>query len=305
MSVSYDYYRLFYYVATYRSFNKAAAVLMANQPNISRSIANLESQLGCKLFNRSSTGVTLTEEGEELYYHVEAAFKHLTAGEIGVKAITEKENKTLSIGLSIGIMQSDLKDIVIPVIRKFRGENPDVKISIKHDTTFSLASAVSDNLMDIAFITTPYNESITKYNYKKKCFRSHRDIVVAGDAFSDLKGKKLSLSDLNEYPLIGLKKGTETFDFYKHFFASNSLPYQPAIETINTDQIMIYTLENQGISFIHPQDAKKHIESGKLFKIKIKEEFPVRYTAFIRNKKDKKNAISFEKFLLNQSNTSL
>lgn len=45
MSVSYDYYRLFYYVATYRSFNKAAAVLMANQPNISRSIANLESQL--------------------------------------------------------------------------------------------------------------------------------------------------------------------------------------------------------------------------------------------------------------------
>ena len=301
MSVSYDYYKLFYYVATYRSFNKAAAVLMSSQPNISRAIANLESQLGCKLFIRSSSGVTLTDEGEELYYHVEAAFKHLTAGETSVKAITEKENKTLRIGLSADLTHSSFRDIVIPVIKQFRSKHPGVRIEIKHDTTIELSSAVGNNLMDVAFITTPYNETITKHNYKKRCIRSHRDIVVAGNAFSDLKGKKLSLSAINEYPLIGVKKNYETYDLYKHVFAMYGLEYAPTIETINMDQVMIYTIENQGISFMHPEDAEEPIAQGKLIKIKTKEILPVRYLAFIRNTKDKKNALAFEKFLFDHN----
>ncbi|MCR5390549.1 MAG: LysR family transcriptional regulator [Lachnospiraceae bacterium] len=305
MSVSYDYYKLFYYVANYRSFNKAAAVLSNSQPNISRAIANLESQLGCKLFIRSSSGVTLTEEGEELYSHVEAAFKHLTAGEAGVKAIIEKENKNISIGLSMDLTQSSFRDIIVPVMKQFRNEYPDVRIEIKHDTTAALAQAVGDNLMDIAFITTPYDESITKHNYKKRCIRAHKDIVVAGNAFSNLKGKKLSLSAINEYPLVGIKNKSESYDFYNHLFAMYGLEYKPTIETINMDQAMTYTAENQGISFIHPEDAEEPISQGKIFKIKLKEVLPTRYLAFIRNTKDKKIALAFEKFLFERIDTHL
>ena len=32
--ITYDYYRIFYYVAQYKSFTKAAAALGNNQPNI-------------------------------------------------------------------------------------------------------------------------------------------------------------------------------------------------------------------------------------------------------------------------------
>lgn len=64
MDITYDYYRIFYYAAKYCSFSKAAAVLMSNQPNITRAMNNLESQLGCKLFVRSNRGVTLTVEGK-------------------------------------------------------------------------------------------------------------------------------------------------------------------------------------------------------------------------------------------------
>ena len=34
MPVPYDYYRIFYYVAQYRSFTRAAEVLHGSQPNI-------------------------------------------------------------------------------------------------------------------------------------------------------------------------------------------------------------------------------------------------------------------------------
>ena len=50
MEVTYDYYRIFYYAAKYKSFSQAATILMSNQPNVTRAIHNLESQLGCRLF---------------------------------------------------------------------------------------------------------------------------------------------------------------------------------------------------------------------------------------------------------------
>ncbi len=63
MYVDWEYYKIFYYVAKYQNFTKAACVLGNNQPNITHSMNRLESQLNCVLFIRSNRGVTLTPEG--------------------------------------------------------------------------------------------------------------------------------------------------------------------------------------------------------------------------------------------------
>ncbi len=52
MSASFDYYRTFYYVAKYKNFTRAATMLLSSQPSVTRSIQNLESELGCRLFIR-------------------------------------------------------------------------------------------------------------------------------------------------------------------------------------------------------------------------------------------------------------
>ncbi len=54
--ITYDYYRIFYYVAQYKSFTRAAEALHNNQPNITRCMNNLESELNCTLFLRSNKG---------------------------------------------------------------------------------------------------------------------------------------------------------------------------------------------------------------------------------------------------------
>lgn len=59
----FDYYRIFYYVAKYKSFSKAAKFLHNNQPNITRCMNIMESELGCTLFIRSHRGIKLTPEG--------------------------------------------------------------------------------------------------------------------------------------------------------------------------------------------------------------------------------------------------
>lgn len=52
-------------VAKSGSISKAAQSLLIAQPNLSRSIKELESELGITLFNRTFKGMTLTPEGEE------------------------------------------------------------------------------------------------------------------------------------------------------------------------------------------------------------------------------------------------
>ena len=70
MYVDWEYYKIFYYVAKYRNFTKAARVLGSNQPNITHTMNKLEDQLHCVLFIRSNRGVTLTPEGgDALYTH--------------------------------------------------------------------------------------------------------------------------------------------------------------------------------------------------------------------------------------------
>ena len=70
MEVTYDYYRIFYYAAKYKSFSQAATILMSNQPNVTRAIHNLESQLGCRLFIRSNRGAELTPDKKSAWMQI-------------------------------------------------------------------------------------------------------------------------------------------------------------------------------------------------------------------------------------------
>lgn len=56
-------------VAEQGSFNKAAEKLFATQPNLSKAISNLESELKVNVFYRTNRGVELTEDGKKLYQY--------------------------------------------------------------------------------------------------------------------------------------------------------------------------------------------------------------------------------------------
>lgn len=67
MDINFEYYKIFYYVAKYCNFTKAARALGNSQPNVTRAMNNLEQQINSILFIRNNRGVQLTPEGERLY----------------------------------------------------------------------------------------------------------------------------------------------------------------------------------------------------------------------------------------------
>ena len=64
-------------VAKYGSINKASEILYVAQPNISRAIKELESQLEITIFERNNKGMTLTQEGELLIQYGNRILKQI------------------------------------------------------------------------------------------------------------------------------------------------------------------------------------------------------------------------------------
>ena len=91
MNISYDHYRIFYNVAKYKSFTRAAEVMYANQPNLTRAVKTLEKQLGCTLFERTNKGVRLTSDGKlKPCLHAEDEYSIKGLDFAGVKAVMEQ-----------------------------------------------------------------------------------------------------------------------------------------------------------------------------------------------------------------------
>ena len=149
--ISYDSYRVFYYVSKCRSFTQAARQLLTSQPNITRTIRNLESALGCTLFLRSNHGVSLTPEGARLYEHVAAAVAHLQAGEEELA-----RDKSLQTGLvTIASSEIALHCLLLPALRRFRVEYPGIHLRVQNLTAQNAVQVVKDGLADLAVVAAP------------------------------------------------------------------------------------------------------------------------------------------------------
>ena len=164
MYINYDYYRVFYFVAKYGSLSQASKQLMNNQPNLTRTIKNLESALGCPLFSRTNRGMKLTPEGEKLFEHIRIAFDHIEAGEAEVTESKNLQNGTVFVAAS----EVALRCLLLPVLKKFRLKYPGVRIRISNHSTPQAITALKDGIADIAIVTTPTVEAPSSHNSRSR-----------------------------------------------------------------------------------------------------------------------------------------
>jgi DNA-binding transcriptional LysR family regulator len=81
------------------SFTAAAAELNVTQPAVSRMLGRFEQYLGVRLFDRTSGGAVLTEEGELLYRRVLDGFRSIESGLIEIER-RRRGTETVTLSLS-------------------------------------------------------------------------------------------------------------------------------------------------------------------------------------------------------------
>ena len=272
MYISYDYYRVFYYVAKYGNVTQAAKILLNNQPNLTRSIKNLEGELGCPLFLRSNRGMKLTPEGKRLYEHIKIAFEHIAEGE---KEIAESRNME-SGNVYIAASEVALRCLLLPVLKRFRLLYPGVHIRVSNHSTPQAISALKDSTADIAVVTSP---TVRSASLTQSVIRPINEVAVCSPYFSRLTEGPVSLSELTDFPLISLGADTKSFEFYSEFFAANGVLYKPDIEAFTADQILPMVKADLGIGFVPTEFIGS---GGDVCVIDLKEKIPHRNIVLIK-----------------------
>ena len=272
--ITYDYYRIFYYVAQYKSFTKAARALHNNQPNITRCMNNLEQELKCTLFHRSNKGIALTPEGRQLYEHVALAFEQLSIGEEEIRQNGELEHGLVSIGAS----ETALSIYLLERLKIFHMTYPGIRLKIYNHSTPQAVDAVKNGEIDFAVVTTP---TTAKPPLKEVKLQSFREVLIGGKTFTALSSQTLSLWELQNYPLICLGKETMTFAFYHQLFLSYGLELKPDTEAATTDQILPLVKSELGLAFIPEFMAIPAIQSHEVISIPLQETIPCRHICMV------------------------
>lgn len=186
--------RCFLAVADELHFARAAEKLHIEQSPLSRTIKELEEDLGEQLFVRTSRSTRLTRAGRLFLEHVPRVFAALQQARDSVKAATSGFHGQVRIALSDGITPSRL-----PVLLAMcRQEEPEVDIRLFEVSLSRQIKGLHDDLYDLGFAQSDeVGEGITA----EAVWRDPLVVVVPA-RHPLLRHKRIPLEELMRYPLV-------------------------------------------------------------------------------------------------------
>ncbi len=293
MNLNFDYYKVFYYVSKYGSLTRAAHVLMTSQPAVTRTIHNLENELGCRLFIRSKTGVELTPEGRLFYEYIAAGCAQIFRGEQELSSMLGLDNGTITVSAT----ETALHCCLFQAVEDFNEQYPNVRFKILNNSTVDSIQALKAGKIDLAVVSSaPFQVAAP---LKMKTLRSYHDVLIGGSKFAHLKGRRVSLEELKDCSWISLTAETITRNFLNKYFEEHGLQFSPDIELATTDMILPAVRHNLGIGFVPAEIAAEDIRRGTVFEITVAEKLPERHILLVQDTESPQSIASkaFQTFL--------
>ncbi len=251
MDVSFELYKVFYYVAKTLSFSEASMKLFISQSAVSQSIKQLEKQLNCVLFFRNTKRVKLTHEGEALFKHIEQAYNFIKAGERTLNDMSSLEQGDIRIAASDTIC----KYFLMPYFKDFIKVYPNIKLHITNRTSPKCIELLKKGSVDFCVVNLPENMDDSVFSIKIS--KPIKDVFVAGKQYVELSGRKVDLAELEKYPLLVLEKSTVTREYFDKLLKENKIKLTPEVELGSVDLLVEMTKIGLGISFV-PDECVTH-----------------------------------------------
>jgi len=135
-------------IARTGSFSHAAEVCNATQPTLSNAVAQLEQELGAKIFQRTTRTVDLTPFGSYILPYLDAILDARSEMEKACESYLHPDHKVLRIGLSPLVDMALLNAVLEP----YRRDHPEVAIYFKECLLDDLGGRLANGSVDIAVV---------------------------------------------------------------------------------------------------------------------------------------------------------
>ena len=187
--------RYFLTVVREESITKASEGLHITQPTLSRQLAQMEEEIGVKLFNRGTRKITLTDEGILLRRRAEEILSLVDKTE---QELLEREEQ-IEGKITIGCGEIQAVQMLPKLFSSFNEKYPNVTFDIFTATADLVKEQMDKGLIDVGLLLEPID--IEKYDFIRLPIKENWVVLMKPD---DPLYKKESVTpkDLANLPLI-------------------------------------------------------------------------------------------------------
>jgi DNA-binding transcriptional LysR family regulator len=275
--------KVFCTVAETKSFSKTSEIIHLTQPAVSLQIQALEEKYETKLFDRSSSTVTLTPAGEILYKYA----KEILTLYISAEKAIGKQIGLVKGSLSIGA-GSNIGNFILPtLITEFKRIHPKIKIYLLVNNSKRVIELLNAGNIDLGLV----EGDVSRQKMVVKKLLSDELLLIVSPEHHWAKKKEVSISELSKEPFILREPGSGTRQMIEKFLARHGITlHDLKISTIlgSTEAIKDAVENGLGISIISRWAVRKENRYGTLNLLSIKEEKMTRDFSLVMNK----NAVS-------------
>lgn len=237
------------------SVTQAAASLRISQPAVSKLLADLEHQVGFRLFVRSKgVALTVTPEADIFFHEVERSFAGIAVLKRAAADIRNTSTGTLRIAALPALAVSFLPS----VIRTFRKRHPGVSIQLQTRSSSTVRQWMANQQFDVG-LATPSRELAGISMLPFLCC-SGACVMPPGHRLS---GKdEIKPADLLGEPFISLALEDRTRHRIDRIFDDAGVDRQMVIETQYAMTICALVLQGLGCSILNPITAADYVGQG-------------------------------------------
>lgn len=236
--MDYKQLQFFLSVCEEKSISRAAEKSFVSQQAISKSLSNLEQELGVQLFVRTASGVSLTEAGQLLERQ---ARPHLAERD---EILHQMQHFCSRPQIRIGYFMGLLQALPPHFFLNFQKEHPDIQFHYHSYTDNERSRTYRNHDCDLVVTSSPLTSSDFVQLVQFKC---NTGILLSQDHPLAQKSK-LFISDLKGHPLISLNTENRSQNQLHKLLNENGL----AIDNILGDadwELTFDLLQNGFISF--------------------------------------------------------
>ena len=140
--------RYFTAIAQHGTFSKAAEQVFVAQSALSHQLAQLEEELGTRLFHRSRRGVELTESGRIFLAHATAILRQVDDARASVRNIEGDPSGKVVFGVPHSVSNA----LALPLLQTIRQRLPKVELELTEELTGNLIPQLRSGQINLAVL---------------------------------------------------------------------------------------------------------------------------------------------------------
>lgn len=262
---------IFSVVAYYESVSRAAEELFISQPAVSKVIKEIETEIGCHLFDRVSGRIKLNEEGSLFLKESSELLEKLE--ELKAFGQHSKKGKRLRVGVSRTIGET-----VLPKVLNEYQENHTEPFKIYIDNVEKIKTELLLGNLDFACI----EDRLVGEEFHSIFLSKYRLIPMSKE-----KLPEMTINTFLKQPFLLREKGSSLRDSFDFYIRKQGGKVSPIIESISNDALIKLAIEGVGITILPDIIALPLIENEQLFEVKVEnlELVSENHLVYLKNKK--------------------